>query len=122
MLFRSEPKTSGRPDIAGGPELLERLEKALRQDELLVKLGSRIRELAKEALVLVQPKAQPAAGKPFAPASGTEARTVEAQARGATEARAALAQLVRDAEAALAEAGDDLELSGSVRLTWRKKP
>jgi hypothetical protein len=112
----------GRTDIAGGPELLERLEKALRQDELLVKLGSRIRELAKEALVLVQPKAHPAAGKPVAPPPGTEARTVQAQARGAAEARAALAQLVRDAEAALAEAGDDLELSGSVRLTWRTKP
>lgn len=105
-----------RDDIAGGAELLERLSQALRQDELHVKLGARIRELAKEALSLLQPKAA------APPPAGTESRSLSASGHGRAEAKAALSKLLKDAEAALETAGDDVEISGSLRLTWRKKP
>jgi hypothetical protein len=105
-----------RDDVAGGTELLERLTQALRQDELHVKIGLRIRELAKEALLLLQPKSPPE------PKPGTDSRSLAATGRGRTEAREALARLVENAEAALDGAGDDVELTGSVRVVWRKKP
>jgi hypothetical protein len=105
-----------REDIAGGAELLERLSQAIRQDELHVKLGARIRELAKEALSLLQPKAV------APPPAGTESRSLSTSGHGRAEAKAALSKLLKDAEAALESAGDDVEISGSLRLTWRKKP
>lgn len=105
-----------RDDIAGGAELLERLSQALRQDELHVKLGARIRELAKGALSLLQPKAV------APPPAGAESRSLSASGHGRAEAKAALSRLLKDAEAALETAGDDVEISGSLRLTWRKKP
>ncbi len=105
-----------RPDRAGGPELLDRLSQALRQDEIHVKLGARIRDLAKEALILLRPPA------PSPLSAGRETRSVPASARGRSEAQAALTKLVRDVEAAIDQAGDDLELSGSVQVSWRKKP
>ena len=105
-----------RPDRAGGPELLDRLSQALRQDEIHVKLGARIRDLAKEALILLRPPA------PSPLSAGRETRSVPASARGRSEAQAALMKLVRDVEAAIEQAGDELELSGSVQVSWRKKP
>jgi hypothetical protein len=106
----------GRDDLAGGPELLERLSQTLRQDELHVKLGARVRGLAKEALSLLQPKAAP----PNQP--GMESRSLSASGHGRSEARAALAKLVTDAGEALGTAGDDVEIVASVRVTWKKKP
>jgi hypothetical protein len=105
-----------RQDVVGGAELLERLSAALRQDELHVKLGARVRDLAKEALGLLQPKET--AASPV----GTETRSLLASARGRAPAKAALAKLLIDVEAALEAAGDDVDVSGSVRVTWRKKP
>jgi len=105
-----------RADLVGGAEVLERLLQALRQDELHVKLSEQLRSLAKEALTLLQPRVV------VEPKAGTETRSVTASGRGGTEAKAALARLVRDAEAALAAAGDEVEVSGSVRISWRKRP
>ena len=105
-----------RDDLAGGAELLERLSQALRQDELHVKLGDRVRELAKAALNLLQPRLPPV------PKAGRETRTVLASGRGEAEVKAAAAKLLRDVEAALEQAGDDPELSASVQVSWRKKP
>jgi hypothetical protein len=102
-----------RADLAGGAELLERLAQALRQDELQVKLGVRVRELAKEALTLLQPTDHD---------RGSETRLVSASARGRSAAKAALGKLLKDAEAALETAGDDLEVIGSVRVTWGRRP
>jgi hypothetical protein len=104
-----------RNDIAGGAELLERLAQGLRQDELHVKIGLRIRELAKEAVGLLQPKwivEHPA---------GTETRSLSATGRGRSETTAALAKLLKEAGAALETAGDDVEISGSIHLAWKKK-
>lgn len=110
----------GRTDIAGASELLERLSQALRQDELHVKLDARIRVLAKEALELVRARNAPVHAPPALP--GTESRSLTVSARGAKDAKAALAKLVKDAETALANAGDDVEVSGSLRIVWSKKP
>jgi hypothetical protein len=101
-------------DLARGPELLERLSQAMRQDELLVKLGARVRELAKEALTLIQPKVAP--DKPDA-----EIRLLSASGHGRAEVQAALTKFSKEARALLETVGDDVELSGSLRLTWSHK-
>jgi hypothetical protein len=104
-----------RDDVPGGAELLERLAQALRQDELNVKLGPRIRQLANAALGLLKPPAQPS------PPAGLVVHALPVAARGREASREALARLVKEAEAAFDAGGDEVELSGSLRVTWRKK-
>ncbi|MEI7892910.1 MAG: hypothetical protein WCI05_07455 [Myxococcales bacterium] len=100
---------------AGGAELLERLKQAMRQDELQVKLGPRIRELAKEALKLLQRNVV----TPREVQPGTETHKVSVSAQGHSKVEAEIARLREDLEKALAAAGDDVEVHGSVELTWR---
>src|ERR1019366_2567555 len=108
----------GRHDLRGAPELLERLSQALRQDELHVKLGAHIRELAKEALGL-QVKPPP---PPPPPPPGTETKAISVAGRGRADAKAALARLGEEGGAGLETATDDVELTGSLQVRWRKKP
>jgi hypothetical protein len=102
-----------RNELAGGAETLERLSQAMRQDELHVRLGTRVRELAKEALTLLQLKVSV---KP-----GIETRLISASGHGRAKTKAELAKLLKEAEAVLDAAGDDVEIAGSLRLTWSKK-
>jgi hypothetical protein len=115
LVFGPLEQLEGRPDLVGAEELLARAAQALRQDELHVQLASRIRDLAKEAQRLLQPKAT----VPQAP--GTETRTLSARGRGHTEITAALAKLTADAEKLVTDAGDSAEIAATVQITWSKK-
>ncbi|MFO0756702.1 MAG: hypothetical protein U0359_09435 [Byssovorax sp.] len=122
-----------RSDLAASAGLVEQVTRAMRQDELLEKLAPRLRTLAQEALRLLAPPpvsmpvdAQPvpvAARRSPPPDTGTqEIRTFPADGRGRAAVEAALDRLVTEARKALAEAPDDVEISGSLSLTWRKRP
>ncbi|MBK8255146.1 MAG: hypothetical protein IPK82_21100 [Polyangiaceae bacterium] len=117
-----------RPDGAGGEELLDGLGQALRQDELHQKIGPRVRELAKEALLLLKPKPDLTKGAGLgvsvavAPLPiGAEEKNLPIQAKGKAASQEALAQWVDQVKSALTAAGDDVEMVGSVRLVWRRK-
>ncbi len=96
-------------EIAGGPELLERVAQALRQDEINVPLAPRVRELAREALRLVNP-----------PIVHEVIVRQPLQARGAQDIRDALRAAVEALEKALDGASDDVEISGTITLQKKK--
>lgn len=101
-----------RTSLEGAEEILDRARSALRQDELNLKLAPRLRELA------VQGQERLRARAPAAPEPG-KARLVWSGAlsgRGKNQVLQALRGKVAEAEAALADAGDDVELEGEIRV------
>jgi hypothetical protein len=114
-----------RAELEGAAELLEQAAAAVRQDELNIGLADRIRNLAEQGQRLVSGPSASSASLESSGSSGSVAppargkRTVldrHVRAAGAAAARAELERLHAELEAALATAGDGVELSGHVRV------
>jgi hypothetical protein len=97
-------------ELAGADELLGRVQSTLRQDELVVALGERVRSAAVEAQDLLRPPAH------TAPARGTRVRS---EALQGLDAKAAISKL-RDLAAQL-EREPELRVKGVVEL-WKDEP
>jgi hypothetical protein len=97
-------------EVAGATEVVEQACAALRQDEVIVALAERLRDLAKQAQRLLHPE----------PKTSSDAVVLQqrVQARGPAAIRETLSTLVAEVERALSE-GADLELTGSVVLKKR---
>lgn len=98
-------------EVAGAAEVVEQVCSALRQDEVNVALGERLRDLARQAQRLLHPEAPPTpAPKVF---------EKQARAQGKAAIVATMAELMHELEQALKDAEDDVELTAHVRLTKR---
>lgn len=109
LLGREDEKATG---------LLEMVRTAFRQDEVHVRLGARIRELAQQALSLVQTVSGKAEAEP--PPPGAEQRSLPLKATSKEGALEALAELQRAIDAVPNDA-TDIRIEGSFKLTWRPK-
>ncbi|HWA24379.1 MAG TPA: hypothetical protein VG734_01800 [Lacunisphaera sp.] len=97
--------------LPGAAELVELAASALRQDEVNVALGERLRDLARQAQRLLHPETR-------APEQRVLLRK-QSSARGKQAIQRELAELVSEVERALEEADDAVEFSASVQLTKR---
>ena len=100
-------------EVPGATELLEKVVRVLRQDEVNEPLVETLRTLAQEAISLRPPPPPPAPG-------WRVVLSERATAKGAAEARAKLDALVATVRTAIEKAGDDVEMSANVEL--RAKP
>ncbi|MFW6086121.1 MAG: hypothetical protein ACODAG_02870 [Myxococcota bacterium] len=119
VLGTFEQLRDRRASLAGAEEILERARSALRQDELNLKLAPRLRELAVQGQELLRggkPDAQPA------PVSQPVVWSGALSGRGRSAVLATLRAKMSEVEAALAEAGDDVELQGEIRVVKKEKP
>ena len=107
LVFGQLDNLRSRPDIEGAHELILRAAAVVRQDEAIEPLAQRLRALAEEAQRLLAPKV---VAKP----RGKLILRRAIAATGATAVRAELAKLTAELERALAEAGDEVELSGEL--------
>lgn len=97
-------------DVPGATELVEQACAALRQDEVIVSLGDRLRDLARQAQQLLHPVTTPA---------HEVLLQTRAQARGASAIRAKMVEMVDEVERALQEADADVDFVATVLLTER---
>jgi hypothetical protein len=98
-------------EVAGAAELVEQACAALRQDEVNVALGDRLRDLARQAQRLLHPETKPPAQQVLMQA--------RAQARGAAAIRGKMTEIMAEVERTLSEADGDVELVANVQLTKR---
>lgn len=112
LVFGQLEAVSRRSEVEGATELCERAAAALRQDEAIIGLAEKLRELAVEAQRLLAPKPPP---------PGKEILRRRTNAKGLAAVRAEVKQLVADLERAVEQAGDSVELSGEVVITARPK-
>src|SRR5690606_541740 len=112
---------SRRTELVGADELLEDVASVLRQDEIHVSLGARLSQLAEAGQRLlgsVGPGAVSAPQSPpvAPPPQGSRQLVRVALSSDPTQARAELSALLERLDAALAEHGADLQVSGDVEL------
>jgi hypothetical protein len=110
-LGQFEALAQRRDSVVGATELLEGIAQALRQDEINAAFADKARRGAEEAQRLMAPPP---------PRPGREVvmdRTLSG--KGAAGMKA-LADVVAEVRAALEAGGDDIELSGSLKVTRRK--
>lgn len=103
--------TARRGEAPGAEELLEQVVAALRQDEVIVGLGERLRDLARQAQRLLHVEEK-----------GPRHEIVlqqRLQALGSAAIRSKLHQLVADVEKALGSGDQELELTVNVVVTKR---
>jgi hypothetical protein len=105
LVYGQLEAVAGRRELEGAVELIEKAATALRQDEAIEALAEKLRRLAEEAQRLLAPPPPP---------KGKEILRRTVHAKGAAAARAELARLTAEVEAAIEKAGDGAELSGTV--------
>ncbi len=98
-------------ELVGAEELVEQARAALRQDEVNVALGERLRDLARQAQKLLQPQTKPG--------SYEVVLQKRVHAAGAAEIRRKLGELLNEVEKAAAGGDDSLDLVATVVLTKR---
>jgi len=103
-----------RAELAGAEELLEKAAAAVRQDEINIALVERLRALAEDAQGLLHPVAPPVAQP-----RGEVVLRRGVSVQGSSAVRAELGLVLAELEAALATAGDGVELRGELTLTKR---
>ncbi|MFW6023854.1 MAG: hypothetical protein ACOC9O_03820, partial [Myxococcota bacterium] len=93
-----------------------------RQDELNIKLAPRLRELAVQGQELLRSGTGEAVppSKPKPPSGAAVVWSGSLAARGGDEVRRVLRGKVEELEAALRDAGDDVELEGEIRLVEKE--
>jgi hypothetical protein len=104
-----------RATLGGAAELLERVERALRQDEINEHLAPRLRELAVEGQRLLTPRA------PALEAPGRERLARQIAGKGQAAVRA-LRESLAELEQKVGAHGDDVMVSGQIEVSWPKKP
>lgn len=111
LVFGQLEAVARRGDVEGAAELVERAAAVLRQDEAIESLADKLHKLAEEALAILEPPLT----------AGTVIMRRQTSAKGAAAVRAEIQKLAADLEAALAKAGDDVELRGELVMTGRPK-
>lgn len=98
-------------EVTGAAELVEQACAALRQDEVNVALGDRLRDLARQAQRLLHPETKDPQQQVLMQA--------RAQARGPAAIRGKMTEIMAEVERTLSEADGDVELVANVQLTKR---
>lgn len=106
---------SQRATLGGAAELLERVERALRQDEINEQLAPRLRELAVEGQRLLTPRA------PTLEEPGRERQARQITGSGQAAVRA-LRESLAELEQKVGAHGEDVMVSGQIEVSWPKKP
>ncbi|MGE0327303.1 MAG: hypothetical protein AB7S68_33585, partial [Polyangiaceae bacterium] len=102
-------------DLSGAAELLEDVASALRQDELQIALAERLRDLAENGQRLLQPAAAASAPVVTKPAGARSLQRLELRG-SAADAKARLSEFIAALDAAQAEHGDSVTVSGALEL------
>jgi hypothetical protein len=105
LVYGQLEAVAARHEVEGAAELIERASGIVRQDEAIESLADKLRKLAEDAQRLLAPKPPP---------PGTVILRRRVSAKGAAAVRAELAQLTKELEAASAQAGEGVELSGEL--------
>lgn len=108
-----EPLQNELANVTGAAELLEKVVRVLRQDEVNDALVVSLRKLAQDAIAL-----RPAA--PLPQQGWKVVLSERASAKGAADAKAKLEALVAKVRSSIEQSGDDVELTANVEV--RAKP